>query len=442
MNLRRSISILAVLLIAAVGSRAVAADPSLTDPQRRDVILTLAELIEKNYVDTSIGATLASQLRSNLESGQYADFTSPQDLASALTGELHPHDRHFSVMWYPPESGRAVYGMHYEPTEESTQAYLEYARSQNFGFRRLEFLRGNVGYLDLLTFENTRRYPDAARAAIAAMNFLAHADAVIIDLRHNGGGEPDMVQLLMSYFVGPERVHYNSLYWRKGEKTEQFWTLPHVQGPRILDAPLYILTSARTGSAAEALAYHLQVLGRAKVVGDTSAGGANPGEGYLISHGFSAYISNGRAINPITGTNWEKVGVKPDIEVPAVEALDRAYAEALQVIIDRIGADEASDDLRWALEALEVKRLPVPLPPAQLAELAGTYGTRKIARAGDHLTYQRGRRTVFEMVPLGDDRFLTIGKEGFRLLFERDEQGQVTGLLDMWAGGHTEWSAR
>ena len=428
-------SVLAVitLLITAADARSQGADLTLTDQQRREVILGLAELVEQNYVETQTGSMLASRLRANLNSGVYDEFTSPGDLASALTRVLRPHDRHFSVKWYPPESGKAVFGMHEEPTEENIRAQREHGRSQNFGFRKLEILSGNVGYLDLLTFHEIRDYPDAANTAIAAMNLLAHADAVIIDLRHNGGGEPNMVQLLMSYFIGPER-HYNNLYWRKNEHTVQYWTLPHVPGPRIQEAPVYVLTSARTGSAAEAFAYHLQALKRATIIGDVSAGGANPGEGFWIASGFSAYISNGKAISPITGTNWEKVGVKPDIEVPAADALDRAYEEALQCIVNRVGPGKADEHLRWALEALTIKRKPVRLTPAQLDEYVGTYGSRKIRLAADRLTYQRGNRTVFDMVPLGDDRFLTIGKEDFRLLFKREQPGEKHGAA-RYVGG-------
>lgn len=410
----------------------------LQDGQVRDVILALATLIEANYVDAKRGQQIASELRKRLGSGEYADKKSPVALASDLTLLLEPYDRHFNVVWHPPGSGGVVAGTHLPLTEDEEREWLEYMKRENFGFSRVEILSGNIGYLDLRFFADA----DGSETAIAAMRFLSNTDAVIVDLRQNGGGEPAMVQLLVSYFLGPQRIHFNSLYWRAGDRTDQYWTLPHVEGSRILEAPVYILTSARTGSAAEEFAYNLQAQKRATVVGEVTAGGANPGEGFIIGHGFSAFISTGRAINPVTGTNWEQVGVKPEVGVPSIDAFDVAYAASIRWIIEDQGPENVSLGLKWALEALELKRAPVELSPSDLNEYAGVYGDRKIRFEGDHMTYQRGKRAVFRMVPLGNNRFLTIGKDDFRLRFERDSNGTITGLTDLWSGGHTEWNRR
>ena len=121
----------------------------------------------------------------------------------------------------------------------------EWERS-NYGFREIKILAGNIGYLDLRGFMAAEL---AGETAVAAMGFLAHADAVIVDLRHNGGGSPSMIQLLSSYFFG-RRTHLNSFFWRGKEQIDQTWTLPHVPGTVRPDVPLYVLTSARTFSAA------------------------------------------------------------------------------------------------------------------------------------------------------------------------------------------------
>jgi C-terminal processing protease CtpA/Prc len=160
--------------------------------------------------------------------------------------------------------------------------------------------------------------------AAAAMNFLAGTRALIIDLRENGGGAPRMVTYLSSYLFAT-RTHLNDLWTRRTDRTEEFWTLDSVPGRRFGGAkPVYVLTSAQTFSGAEEFAYNLKTLKRATVVGETTGGGAHPVRGQRIDEHFMIGVPFARAINPITHTNWEGVGVEPDVKVPASEALATA----------------------------------------------------------------------------------------------------------------------
>jgi C-terminal processing protease CtpA/Prc len=197
-------------------------------------------------------------------------------------------------------------------------------RLSNYGFQKLEHFEHNIGYLDLRGFvpEHLGR-----ETAIGAMKFLANSDAIIIDLRKNGGGDPKMVQLICSYFFD-KKIHLNSLYWRHTDRTVEYWTLDEVEGKRMPDVPLFILTSNRTFSGAEEFCYNMQTRERATLIGETTGGGANPGGTFNINDQFSIFIPTGRAINPVTKTNWEGVGVKPDIKIDADKALDRALEEA------------------------------------------------------------------------------------------------------------------
>lgn len=170
------------------------------------------------------------------------------------------------------------------------------------------------------------------------MNFLANTSALIIDLRKNHGGEPALVALMCSYFFAAEPIHLNSLYWRATESTQQFWTLPYVPGKRYLNKPVYVLTSHETFSGAEEFTYNLQNLKRATIIGETTGGGAHPGDIYQLDAHFEIFIPTGRAINPISGTNWEGVGVLPDIETPQEEALNVAHIMALKKVLESIGA--------------------------------------------------------------------------------------------------------
>lgn len=408
---------------------------SMNAAKQAELVGEIGKLIAEKYVDPEVGARAVEQLQTNLESGDYESLSSPRDLAGTLTEDLSEFDRHFHVFWNPPGSGPTP-GAH---TEESDAEWAKRSRVQNYGFEKLARLPGNLGYLDLRYFDSVAY---AGSTAVAAMAFVANSDAIIVDLRQNGGGEPAMVQLLLSYFFGPERVHYNSFYSGATSSIEQFWSLARVEGTRMPKVPLYILTSRRTGSAAEGFAYALQALGRATIIGRVTAGAANPGETFEVIDGFSIFVSTGKAVNPITRTNWEMKGVQPDIDVPSGDALETARILALERLQES-GADSIVRlEREWALEALEARRYPITQAADQLTEYAGTYGNRTIALGDARLTYQRGARTTYVMTPLGDDRFLLEGKDGFQTRFERGADGNIVRMVDMWSDGHVEASVK
>jgi C-terminal processing protease CtpA/Prc len=188
-----------------------------------------------------------------------------------------------------------------------------------------------------------------------AVRAFEGVDALIIDLRGNGGGSPETVQFLCSYFFG-ERTHLNSLVMRRpeGEIVEEYWTLDALPGPRLVDVPLFVLTSGNTGSAAEEFCYNLQTRERATLIGQTTGGAANPGGTVALDERLVAFISDGQARNPVTGTNWEGVGVVPEVVVPVHQALDKALVLARTAADDyRRFRDEDRDALLETLDAAQ-----------------------------------------------------------------------------------------
>jgi C-terminal processing protease CtpA/Prc len=167
------------------------------------------------------------------------------------------------------------------------------------------------------------------------MNFINGTEALIIDMRANGGGNPAMVALVCSYLFGPEPVHLNDLYWREGNRTDEFWTKKEVAGKRYLNKDVYVLTSKRTFSGAEEFTYNLKNLKRATIIGETTGGGAHPGGGFRVNEHFGMFVPTGRAISPITKTNWEGTGVTPDVPVPADQALLVARVMALKKLLTK-----------------------------------------------------------------------------------------------------------
>jgi len=209
-------------------------------------------------------------------------------------------------------------------------AMRQIGRLDNFGIRRVERLDGNVGYLDV------RRVPvpaNAGPAIAAAMELVAGTYALIIDLRHNGGGSPEGVVFWCSYLFEEQPTHLNDIFHADTGETRQFWALPYVPGTRYTDRPVYVLTSSRTFSGGEDFGYTLQALGRAEVIGERTGGGAHPTRPFPISAAVHIGIPFARSVNPVTGTNWQGTGVVPDVAVPEDQAYDTAYAKALAHVL-------------------------------------------------------------------------------------------------------------
>jgi C-terminal processing protease CtpA/Prc len=202
----------------------------------------------------------------------------------------------------------------------------------NCGFKKAEILEGDIGYLKFDFFAD----PGICGATVVcAMNFLANVDAIIFDLRENGGGDPKMVAFVSSYLFA-ERTHLNDLWTRKGDLTEQYWTEPYVLGKRLDGKPSFVLTSKRTFSGGEEFTNNLKVLKRAMIVGETTGGGAHPVRGHRITEHFGIGVPFARAINPVSHTDWEGTGVEPDVKVDAPQALEVAIKLATERIKDHV----------------------------------------------------------------------------------------------------------
>jgi len=237
------------------------------------------------------------------------------------------------------------------PTADELAQQQALGRRRSYDINRVERLVGNVGYVQLFGFEPPEFAGDALAAALT---LVAHTDALILDLRHNQGGSAAMVTLLCSYLLPPyPTVHLNDLYWAAEGRTQQWWTIPHLPGPRYLDRPVFVLTSPETFSAAEECAYNLQTLQRATIVGETTRGGANPGRGFRLDDHFWVFMPTGQAINPITQTNWEGTGVRPEVKVPTEVALETAHLIALTQSLEGDPAPSLRQELAAARAQVE-----------------------------------------------------------------------------------------
>ncbi|WP_109641062.1 MULTISPECIES: S41 family peptidase [Lentzea] len=293
---------------------------------RESEVELLCSQLASYYVFPDVAEDITKVLRARLAEGAYSDVDD-EGFAERVTADLQSvnGDKHLRLLYSHDEVPETGQESAWDPV-----AYRREAELDAFGITKVERLKGNVGLLNLRLLHDAEI---ATPAVTAAMNLIAHTDALIIDLRDNGGGDPNTVALICSYLFD-ERVHLNDIYNRPDDTTEQYWTLPHVPGPRFGgEKPIFVLTSNRTFSGAEELSYNLQQNKRATLIGETTRGGAHPGDRYRVGPHLKSSIPNGRAINPISGTNWEAVGVVPHIEVPADEAFDVAYKKALEHVL-------------------------------------------------------------------------------------------------------------
>ena len=347
----------------------VAASMSVAQPEQPDlpidaatrtqVIDTILKRLNDSYVFPEVAKKMEQSIRERVNKKEYDRITSSKEFATKLTSDLQAvsNDKHLRVRYSSqpiPERGPQR-----EPTAEEREQRRRSLTWMNHGFGRVERLPGNIGYLEFFNFADEELGADTVAAA---MNFINGTDSLIIDMRNNGGGNPAMVALVCSYLFGPDPVHLNDLYWREGNRTEEFWTRKDLAGKRYLNKDVYVLTSKRTFSGAEEFTYNLKNLKRATIVGETTGGGAHPGGGFRINEHFGVFVPTGRAISPITKTNWEGTGVTPDISVPADQALLVARLMALKKSLTTLpnpdfkaGVEDEIQKLEKELAALKAK---------------------------------------------------------------------------------------
>ncbi len=314
-------------------------EPDFTlDAATRDAtVRRTADQVEKYYFNEQLAKQMAAHLRSRLAGGSYGAIFSAAALGEAVTADLRSvsRDGHVSLQW----SARPLPGSNPDqpPPPPPPDAIREQQRLMTMlnGFvTDAVWLPGNVGYLSLDAFGDPA---SVAKALSHAMSLIGNTDALIIDMRTNKGGSPAAVALLASYFFDETHVHLNDLVNPRTNQTQQFFTLRDLDGPRYgVTRPVYILTSKSTFSAPEELAYDLQALRRATIVGEVTGGGANPAAGFPVNDHFFVAVPIAEARNPVTGRNWEGVGVQPDVVVRADAARDAAYLLALIELRERV----------------------------------------------------------------------------------------------------------
>jgi hypothetical protein len=415
-------------------------DPALDGAKKQAIVDEIASLLNKNYIFAETAKKMEERVRGRLKNGDYDTYPGAEEFARAVSQDLLAvsKDRHLGFA-FNPEAAANIRRLNSRSEDEARKArefQLQAARRDNFGFQKVEHLRGNIGYIDFRAFQS----PDQAGAtAVAAMNFLAYCDAIIVDLRQNGGGDPAQIQLISSYFFR-EPAHLNDLYYRAADTTENYWTLPYVPGPKPVDADLYILTSSRTFSGAEEFTYNMKNLKRATVIGETTGGGAHPTNAMIVQDDYILRVPVGRAINPVSKTNWEGTGVAPDVPVPAAQAYDRAYTLAVEKLAAKATEPQRKAEYEWILAGEKARQDPPSIDEKTLKAYAGVYGERKVTFENGALFYQR-TGPKYRLVPLTKTLFGVEGLDYFRAEFVVKD-GRAVEIIGIYDNGDRDSSPR
>ena len=426
------------------------AEPRIDAAVRQRLVDSILRQLRARYVIPEAVSRIEERLRARLRSGAYDSAASASLLGQAITQDLRTvsDDLHFDVTYDPARERELVAAgaatSQRLPEIAPSAERLAALRQANYHFRRAEHLPGNVGYIDLRLFVNLDQ---SRETAIAAMSFLAHTDAVVIDLRRNPGGNGNLVNFLASYFFGAEPVELASSYDRETNTTTRTHTLRELPGRRLTQTDVYILTSEQTGSAAEAFAFVLQQANRARTVGTRTAGAGHGGGWVPVGDGFIIFMPTFRAFNPRTGRGWNSTGVQPDIAAPVERALEIAHLEAVRRLAARATDENRKRQLEWLVPLLELRATgPRTVEPATLERYAGHYERAIISIEQGQLRFQ-GNGPRRNLYALSDGTFLIEDTEippenQARLRFIVNTEGAVTGLVLIAPDGRTFPRAR
>jgi Peptidase family S41/N-terminal domain of Peptidase_S41 in eukaryotic IRBP len=307
--------------IRAIPPGAKVDDIQLDEATRQKTIDAISEALTEYYVYPDVAAKMIQAIRDHQKHGNYNSIVDGNEFADALSRDLRDvsQDKHLFVGYdpyiLPTQSAPSDEPRQPSPADEARfRAMLEH---DNCTFSKVEILNHNIGYIKFGAFPDPNI---CGPTVVAAMNFVAHTDALIFDLRENHGGDPSMVEFMVSYLFR-EPTHINDLTNRHDNETHQYWTLPWIPGPRFIDQPVYVLTSHETFSGGEEFTFDLKTQKRGTIVGETTGGGAHPVRGMPAGDHFTIGVPFGRPINPVTKGDWEGKGVEPDVKVSAVDAL-------------------------------------------------------------------------------------------------------------------------
>lgn len=424
--------LITVILFVFITIGGISAQGSKQQPVRiADLVNAVSDSLTRYYIFPEKAEIISGYLHAKEKKGAYVSLLkNPQKLAQQLDTDISSihHDPHLRISFDPDFNPQIAFN----PTAEQKEFVKKFWKENNYSFKKLELLPGNIGYLSFNFFVDDI---EAAKPTIkAALAFLANADAVIIDLRENMGGNPKMVSQIESYFFH-EKTEMNHLIDRTIGDTIYMFADPSKTDSLYLPSLVYILTSPHTFSGAEDFSYGMQVAKRAVIVGETTGGGAHPQKPFAVSQGFILYIPFARSLNPVTKKDWEGTGVIPDFKTPAANALLKARELIFKNNISVTTDQHVKNKNQYNLNALSVYTEKKALPVSQLISYAGNYGGLDIYIKQGKLYCKNNNNGggISQLEHLNGNLFIL--DQDAQVEFIKNPQQQVTGIKIWVADG-------
>lgn len=439
-QIRKLVLLLAGILMsvhAADSTSSIQEDKIITQEEQKEVIESVCEKLEKFYAFHEVGLKTSQSIGKNFREGKYFDYKIRNEFVRQLNKDLAKisNDSHLEISYNPEMAARM---REQEATCEKkpfAALWADVYRWQNFGFKECKILDGNIGYMDLRVFVPAKY---AGTTAVAVMNFFSNCNALVIDLRKNGGGWDTMVSFLASYFFDTDDpVLFSVSTSTLDDSYYSSMTSTCVPGKLLSDIPLYILTSGCTASAAEAFANIMKHLSdKTTLVGENTSGAEHPADRVVICDEFILKIPCFRRIYSAFNSSWEGVGVKPDIEASADTALYTAHMDALNKLMEKEDDEKRRDKYQWAIDGVRAIKEPALVASAILKSYEGKYGKKAIYYEKGELFYEfKDVLSKRRLVPISDNYFLIENSDDFRIRFVK-EKDTVWGFEEIFDAGY------
>lgn len=416
--MRVPLFLIAFLLVSTANSQFVttAQKTKITPSEKASVVEGLADIMGKGYVEKEKGEAVKQLLLSNLKEKKYKSVETCEELIARLISDTQSviQDKHFHIMFFPKSTGGFNWTNEGEKESDESrkreeELNFERHKTLNFGLPKIEVLDGNVGYLKVSWFNSPAKWFKEPLAH--AFDFLRNTDCLILDVRNNPGGQEETVTALADYFFEENSpVLLSTSHQKLSGKQEAFYTDPIPAGSKYLNKKVYVLTSSSTGSGGEMIAYHFKHFKKGTLIGETTSGAAN---GFNTVKLGAESIGNIMVLVPdtytkhaVTKSNWEKVGVMPDIATKSDDALWVAYKEAIAGLREAATSTEKKRAYEQLLTSAEFKYKPGNTrPDIQIRDYIGKYDIRTISEEDGQLFFQRDNSSKIRMQYLGNDTF-------------------------------------
>lgn len=387
------------------------------------LINSLTECLNNHYVFPEKAKSISMYLQSQLNDNSYAAYViKPQKLAEQIEidiSKIH-HDPHMHIQYDPAFVPRE----NNKPSKDEINQSKNYWKENNYSFKKVEILPGNIGYFSFNVFVDDI---ESAKSTIySALKFLANTNAIIIDLRENYGGSPHMVSQMESYFF-KEKMHMNDLINRSSNDTTFFYADPAKADSLNLSMPVYILTSHSTFSGAEDFSYGLQKAKRATIVGEITGGGAHPQMPFSVGQVFVISIPYARSLNPVTKTDWEGTGVVSNVKIEASAALSKTqeliFNERLLVTKD----EKETHKSEYYLRLLKLDKVPKPMTIKFFSQFVGTYPDVTLYLDNNKLICKNNdNKNVSELKHISNSLFVI--DENAQIEFFKNDKGHYSSI--------------